>query len=110
MAPFVASLRAHPRGFWFVFWGELAERASFYGMRTILALYLLDVLRFEPSSGAAVMQLFLAVCYLAPLLGGWLADRRLGRFRTIAVFALPYLAGHLVLGAVPTRTGLVVAL
>src|SRR5688572_12502995 len=43
---FFASLRQHPRGFWFVFWGELAERASFYGMRTVLALYLVDELRF----------------------------------------------------------------
>ena len=30
----------HPSGFWFIFWGELAERASFYGMRTVLALYM----------------------------------------------------------------------
>ncbi len=107
---FIASLRAHPRGFWFVFWGELAERASFYGMRTVLALYLLDVLRFEPAGAASVMTFFLAACYLAPLLGGFIADRLLGRFGTIAAFALPYLAGHLVLGFVPTRAGLGVAL
>ena len=43
MASFISSLRAHPRGFWFVFWGELAERACFYGMRTVLALYLVDL-------------------------------------------------------------------
>ncbi len=110
MASFVDSLRAHPRGFWFVFWGELAERASFYGMRTVLALYLLDVLRFEPASAASLMTFFIAACYLAPLLGGFIADRFLGRFGTIAAFALPYLAGHLVLGAVPTRTGLGIAL
>lgn len=107
---FVESLRAHPRGFWFVFWGELAERASFYGMRTVLALYLLDVLRFEPAGAASVMTFFLAACYLAPLLGGFIADRFLGRFGTIAAFALPYLAGHLVLGFVPTRAGLGIAL
>lgn len=110
MTAFIASLRAHPRGFWFVFWGELAERASFYGMRTVLALYLLDVLRFEPAGAASVMTFFLAACYLAPLLGGFIADRFLGRFGTIAAFALPYLVGHLVLGAVPTRAGLGVAL
>jgi POT family proton-dependent oligopeptide transporter len=107
---FIESLRAQPRGFWFVFWGELAERASFYGMRTVLALYLLDVLRFESGSAASVMTFFLAAAYLAPLLGGFVADRFLGRFGTIAAFALPYLAGHLVLGFVPTRAGLGVAL
>lgn len=101
---------AHPRGFWFVFWGELAERASFYGMRTLLALYMLDVLAFEPAGAASVMTFFLAACYLAPLLGGYIADRLLGRFGTIAAFALPYIAGHLVLGFVPTRAGLGIAL
>jgi POT family proton-dependent oligopeptide transporter len=110
MTSLIASLRAHPRGFWFVFWGELAERASFYGMRTVLALYLLDVLRFEPAGAASIMTLFLAAAYLAPVLGGFIADRFLGRFGTIAAFALPYLAGHLVLAAVPTRTGLGIAL
>jgi proton-dependent oligopeptide transporter, POT family len=110
MASLIATPGAHPRGFWFVFWGELAERASFYGMRTLLALYLLDILRFEPAGAASVMTLFLAAAYLTPVLGGFIADRYLGRFGTIAAFALPYLAGHLVLGGVPTRTGLGIAL
>ena len=105
-----AELRAHPRGFWFVFWGELAERASFYGMRTVLALYLIDVLRFGTAGAASVMTFFLAAAYLAPILGGYIADRWLGRFGTITAFALPYLAGHVVLAAVPTRTGLGAAL
>lgn len=79
-------------------------------MRTVLALYLLDVLRFETAGAASVMTFFLAACYLAPLLGGFIADRFLGRFGTIAAFALPYLVGHLVLGGIPTRTGLGIAL
>lgn len=107
---FLATLRQHPTGFWFVFWGELAERASFYGMRTVLALYLVDELRFGEAGAASVMSFFLAAAYLAPLLGGFIADRYLGRFRTIAAFAIPYLAGHVVLGAVPTRVGLGIAL
>ena len=110
MASLLTRLRAHPTGFWFVFWGELAERASFYGMRTLLALYLVEAMRFDRSNGAAVMQFFLAACYLAPLLGGWLADRWLGRFRTIMVFAGPYIVGQIILGAVETRVGLFVAL
>ena len=105
-----STLAAHPRGFWYVFWGELAERASFHGMRTVLALYLLDVLRFEPAGAASLITLFLAAAYATPILGGVIADRWLGRFGTIAGFALPYLAGHLVLAAVPTRAGLGIAL
>ena len=70
----IARLKEHPKGFWFVFWGELAERASYYGMRTILALYLIDILRFDKSSGASVVQFFMADCVLhAPF--GWLSGR-----------------------------------
>jgi len=100
----------HPTGFWFIFWGELAERASYYGMRTLLALYLVDVLGFGTSSGAGIMQFYMAAAYLTPLLGGWIADRKLGRYWTIVLFSVPYIAGHLVLGGVQTRTGLFIAL
>lgn len=110
MASLIATFRAHPRGFWFVFWGELAERASFYGVRTVLALYLIDTLRFAPASAATITSLFIAAAFVTPILGGFLADRFLGRFATIAAFALPYVAGHLVLAAVPSRLGLGVAL
>lgn len=103
-------LRRHPVGFWFVLWGELAERASFYGMRTLLALYLLDELRFSTANGASVMQFFQAACYLTPLLGGWVADRKLGRYWTIVGFAGPYILGHIVLGGIPTTFGLALAL
>jgi POT family proton-dependent oligopeptide transporter len=100
----------HPAAFVFVFWGELAERASFYGMRTLLAFYLVDTMRYGPGSASMAMQLFLAACYVTPLLGGWVADRWLGKYRTIAGFALPYITGQLVLAWVPSRAGLLVAL
>jgi proton-dependent oligopeptide transporter, POT family len=100
----------HPVGFFFIFWGELAERASFYGMRTLLALYLVELVGYSPGSASVAMQVFLAACYITPLLGGWVADRWLGKYRTIAGFALPYIAGQLVLAWVPTRAGLLIAL
>jgi len=103
-------IKLHPKGFWFVFWGELAERSSFYGMRTILALYLLTVLHYEKASGAQVMQFFIAACYIAPYLGGYLADRWLGRYKTILYFSVPYIAGHIILGGIQTRTAMFVAL
>ncbi len=106
----IARLKEHPTGFWFIFWGELAERASFYGMRTVLALYLIQVLSFEQENGAAIMHAFIAACYVAPLLGGWLADRVLGRYKTILYFSGPYILGHIILGGMETRTGLFIAL
>lgn len=103
-------LRMHPRGFWFVFWGELAERSSFYGMRTLLAVYLTDVLGYGDASGASIMTFFMASCYVAPLLGGWLADRVLGRYKTILYFSAPYIAGHILLGGVEKRWAMYVSL
>lgn len=106
----LARLRQHPRGFWFIFWGELAERSSFYGMRTVLALYLTQILGFEEANAATTMHAFIAACYLAPLLGGVIADRVLGRYRTILYFSPPYILGHLILGGFENRTALVIAL
>jgi len=106
----IARLKEHTTGFWYIFWGELAERASFYGMRTVLALYMTDVLLFEQDNGAAIMHAFIAACYVAPLLGGWLADRVLGRYKTILYFSGPYILGHIILGGMENRTGLFIAL
>lgn len=106
----IARLKEHPTGFWYIFWGELAERASFYGMRTVLALYLTDVLKFEEENGALIMHAFIAASYAAPLLGGFLADRVLGRYKTILYFSGPYILGHIILGGMETRTGLFIAL
>jgi POT family proton-dependent oligopeptide transporter len=106
----IRRLAQHPAGFWFVFSGELAERASFYGMRTILALYMTDALGFSQGGGATVMKAFMAACYLTPFLGGWIAEHRLGRFKTILYYSLPYIVGHLVLGGVQNEAGLAVAL
>jgi POT family proton-dependent oligopeptide transporter len=106
----IARLKQHPAGFWFIFWGELAERASFYGMRTILALYMLEVLGFQEANAAAIMPAFMAACYLTPLLGGFLADRVLGRYKTILYFSGPYVLGHIILGGLETRAGLFIAL
>jgi POT family proton-dependent oligopeptide transporter len=103
-------LGQHPIGFWFVFSGELAERASYYGMRTLLALYMIDVLGFSEAAGATVMKAFMASCYLTPFFGGWVAEKYLGRYKTILYYSLPYILGHVILGGFQNRVGLAVAL
>jgi POT family proton-dependent oligopeptide transporter len=89
---------SHPPGFWFIFWGEFAERASFYGMKAILALYLVDQLGFSKSDTGTIMSLFIAGCYFLPLVGGWIADNYLGKFWTIVGFSLPYVIGQVMIG------------
>lgn len=107
---FLQRLKLHPPGFWFIFWGELAERASYYGMRVLLAEYLVHNLLYSESGGAKIVSFFMAGCYLATLLGGWLADRVLGRYKTILIFSLPYIAGHFILGGIEQRWAMFVAL
>jgi POT family proton-dependent oligopeptide transporter len=79
----------HPVGFWFFFWGELAERSSYYGMRAILALYMTDRLGFTDGRASMWMSYFIAACYFLPLVGGYLADNYFGKYRTIVGFSIP---------------------
>ena len=88
----------HPIGFWFFFWGEFAERASFYGMRAILALYFTERLGFTQDDGASFVSLFIAACYFAPIVGGLIADNYLGKYWTIVGFSGPYILGHVLVG------------
>ena len=88
----------HPLGFWFFFWGEFAERCSYYGMRAILLLYLVDRLSFSDQEANRIMSFFMAGCYLLPLVGGFLADNYLGKYRTIVLFSLPYIFGQMIIG------------
>src|SRR5438874_10353298 len=86
----------------FIIGNEACERFSFYGMRNILTVFLIDWLlrNAVPSSTAreasakAVFHLFVFGVYFTPLLGGFLADRFLGKYRTILYISLLYCAGH----------------
>jgi POT family proton-dependent oligopeptide transporter len=88
---------SHPPGFWFFFWGELAERSCYYGMRAILFLYVADKLGFGEDNAGTIVSLFIASCYLLPLLGGYIADNFFGKYWTIVGFSLPYIIGQLLL-------------
>ncbi len=90
---------SHPIGFWFFFWGEFAERCSYYyGMRAILALYMTDRLGVDKADAGTFMSLFIAACYFFPLIGGWLADNYLGKYWTIVGFSIPYVCAQFMVG------------
>lgn len=76
---------------------EACERFSFYGMRSILTLYMLSVLAMSESTVVTVGHLFNAGIYILPLIGAWLADRFFGRYRMILYVSLFYCVGHGVL-------------
>lgn len=89
---------------------EACERFSFYGMASILVLYMNEHLLYPERDAKAYYHYFIMATYLTPLVGGWIADRFLGRYRTILWISFAYVLGHGVLAAWPTRTGLLVGL
>lgn len=90
----------------FMIGNEACERFSFYGMRSILTIFMVSRLAIPAPDAKATYHLFVSACYLFPLLGGYLADRFLGKYRTILYLSLLYCAGHATLALWETRAGL----
>lgn len=89
---------------------EAAERFSFYGMQSILTVYMLDWLVYPQGDTKALYHVFTMAVYLTPLVGGWIADRFFGRYGVILWVSLGYVLGHAVLALWETRAGLLVGL
>jgi len=88
-------LRNHPRGLIILFFAEMWERFSYYGMRGILIFYLTQHLLFNDETANLQYGSYTSLVYLLPLLGGLLADRYLGTRKAVAFGALLLVAGHL---------------
>jgi POT family proton-dependent oligopeptide transporter len=93
----------HPRGLSTLFFTEMWERFSFYGLRPLLVLYMSAALMdggfgFERNQASAIVGIYAASVYLASLPGGWIADRLLGLRRAILVGAVLISAGHIAIG------------
>lgn len=89
-----AANNRHPSALYFIFWGEFAERCCYYGMRAILTLYMTKYLLIPQEDASSYYNLFKMACYLLPLLGGFVADRYLGKYWTIVFFSIPYVIGQ----------------
>ncbi|MBI3861883.1 MAG: POT family MFS transporter [Planctomycetia bacterium] len=103
-----------PPGIGYIIGNEAAERFSFYGMRTILVVFMTKFL-LDASGKSAVMSeedaksyfhLFVASAYFFPVIGAILADVWLGKYMTILSLSLFYCFGHAALAADQTRLGL----
>ncbi len=96
----------HPRGLSTLFFTEMWERFSYYGMRAILILFMTAPvasggLGFDVAHAGTVYGLYTALVYLACLPGGWLADRLIGQRRATFAGGVVIMCGHVAL-AVPT--------
>jgi len=96
------SFFGHPRGLSTLFFTELWERFSYYGMRALLILFMTAPaaqggLGFSVASAGVIYGLFTALVYLAGLPGGWIADRLLGQRRAVLIGGLLIAAGNFAL-------------
>jgi proton-dependent oligopeptide transporter, POT family len=101
-----AAAERYPPQIAYIVGNEGCERFSFYGMRSILTVYMAGWLALPEHEAEASYHLFVMACYLTPLVGGWLADRYWGRYRVILWLSLGYVAGHAVIAAFESRWGL----
>ncbi len=92
----------HPKALYTLFTTEMWERFSYYGMRALLVLYLTSELveggfGLEREEALAVYAVFTGLVYLTPILGGWIADKFLGKRKTVYIGGFIMAAGQLML-------------
>jgi POT family proton-dependent oligopeptide transporter len=94
----------HPRGLYTLFFTEMWERFSYYGMRALLVLFMVDKVRggmgMDDKTATSIYGLYTAAVYLMSLPGGWLADRILGAQRAVWYGGIIIAIGHFTL-AIP---------
>jgi proton-dependent oligopeptide transporter, POT family len=94
----------HPRGLMLLFFVEMWERFSYYGMKALLILYLVDGRNWPVSQAANLYGNYTACAYIAPLLGGWVADRLVGARRSLVWGGTVIALGHFTLAFESERT------
>ena len=89
--------RKHPKALPYLFLTEMWERFSYYGMRALLTLFLVNSLLMKEEEASLIYGGFLGLCYLTPMLGGFVADRFLGNRYCIMLGGLLMAIGQLLL-------------
>ncbi|WP_266169833.1 peptide MFS transporter [Dyella subtropica] len=88
-------LFGHPKGLYICFFTEMWERFSFYGMKALLALYLIKHHGFSDAESLSVLGAYGGLVYATPVLGGILADRYLGMRKAVVLGGVLLCLGHL---------------
>ncbi len=88
-------MRNHPKGLYILFFAEMWERFSFYGMRALLVLYLTKHFLFEREEAYGIYGAYTTLVYITPVIGGVLADRYLGQRKAVLIGASLLVLGHL---------------
>lgn len=96
---FESKVLGHPSGLFVLFFTEMWERFSYYGMRALLVLFLVSAMGiggwdWSPENALALYGTYTAMVYLTPILGGYIADRYLGYRRAVVIGAVIMTLGH----------------
>ncbi len=84
----------HPKGLFVLFFAEMWERFSYYGMRALLIFYLVQHWLFSDAQASVIYGAYTALVYIAPVVGGYLADRYLGQRKAVLFGAVLLTLGH----------------
>lgn len=96
------SFLGQPKGLSTLFFTEMWERFSYYGMRAILLYYIYDTvanggLGFPKETGLSIMSIYGSMVFMSSIIGGWISDRWLGSQKTVFFGGLFIMIGHIVL-------------
>jgi POT family proton-dependent oligopeptide transporter len=89
-----AEVAGHPRGLFVLFYAEMWERFSYYGMRALLIFYLTKHWLFSDSSATLVYGAYTSLVYITPVLGGYIADKWLGQRKAVLFGGILLALGH----------------
>ena len=89
--------KGHPKGLYLLFVTEMWERFSYYGMRALFMLYMVQALLFDKETASSIYGSYTGLVYLTPLIGGYIADRYWGNRRSIIVGSLTMALGQFLL-------------
>lgn len=90
--------KKHPKALWYIIVIYMWEYFSFYGMRALLILYLVDHLKLGDTTSYAIAGAYITLVYLSPIVGGVVADRILGYKKAVIYGAVLMSIGHIILG------------
>ncbi|TMS38708.1 hypothetical protein L596_005370 [Steinernema carpocapsae] len=95
-------LKKWPKATFAIVGNEFCERFSYYGMRAVLTLYLINILNYSDDDSTVLFHAFTVVSYTAPLAGSILADGYIGKFWTIFFVSIFYACGNVILAVAST--------
>ncbi|MBN2437937.1 MAG: peptide MFS transporter [Deltaproteobacteria bacterium] len=91
------TLWGHPKGLYVLFFTEMWERFSYYGMRALLVFYMVKQMMFSHADASRIYGLYTGLVYFTPFFGGLLADRILGQRRSVILGGALMALGHFVM-------------